>query len=134
VAIFYNFKLAAAKRKLKKYMRLLKRYARMMKNRRIQMLNRAHQIHMDARKQEQKRDEARFQSAFGKGKGKTRSKAGRGRQRSRSRDRDIKRSAREEQTWKLKTDAMREKARDRKKEAMNRWSMTATSGGAFRGI
>jgi len=134
VAIFYSFKKAALKRKLKKYLRLLRRRMQLIKNRKTQILNRAHQVHMDARKQEQKRDEARFQSAFGKGKGKSRSKAGRGRKRQRSRDRDIKRSAREEQMWKLKTESMREKARQRKKEAMNRWSMTATSSGAYRGL
>lgn len=58
----------------------------------------------------------------------------RGKERKRGPDRAIKRNAQEEQLWKLKSANMREKVRGRKKDAMNRWSNTATSGGAFRGV
>lgn len=54
--------------------------------------------------------------------------------RKRGPDRSIKRNAQEEQLWKLKSANMREKVRGRKKDAMKRWSNTATSGGAFRGV
>ena len=132
MAIFYNARVAALKHKLKKMLRILAKRMRILKNRKLQILNLTHQHHMSRKEKSLKEDYARFEKAFGKGKGKSRSRPGRTRQR--GRDQGIKKSAREEQMWKLKTDAMKEKARDRKKEAMNRWSMTATSGGAFRGV
>jgi hypothetical protein len=56
-----------------------------------------------------------------------------GRARARDRDEGVKKSAKEEQLWQLKSNAMKEKARQRKKDAMDRWQMLNTSGGAFRG-
>jgi hypothetical protein len=57
-----------------------------------------------------------------------------GRRRQRGRDKEIKKSAQEEQLWKIRSEAMREKIRHRKKDAMERWSITATTSGSFRGV
>ncbi len=60
----------------------------------------------------------------------------RGRARTRERgspDKRLKHTAQEEQLWKLRSMTQREKTRHRKQEALNRWTMTATSGGMFRG-
>jgi len=59
---------------------------------------------------------------------------GRLRGRSRGRDDGVKRSAKEEQLWKIKADTLKEKSRQRKQEAMDRWKVAATTSGAFRGV
>lgn len=54
--------------------------------------------------------------------------------RSRNRDRGVAKAAKEEQLWQLKSNALREKSRDRKQQAMDRWTITATTSGNYRGL
>lgn len=139
MALFYHFKI---KKLPKKWRKLLQRA----KNRRLAIFIHTHRHH----------DEQRAASLMGSQRGalkgdtrvkpsgkrraaardRLRQRQGRqrdGRQRDRS-DRSMRKSAQEEQLWQLKSRSMKERTRDRKREAMDRWAMTAVTGGSYRGV
>ncbi|MBI1275897.1 hypothetical protein GC177_07990 [bacterium] len=130
----------------KSALRKAKRKLRRLINRRIFAMFMAHKVmraQADLRAQQQDdalsalkgESSARRLGLPGKrrGLGRARERQKPGRTRTRDRDEGVKKSAKEEQLWQLKSNAMREKARNRKKEAMDRWQMLNTSGGSFRG-
>ncbi len=100
----------------------LKKALKRLKNRKIQLM-----MALARRAETENREIKRGEEA------RVKSLTRRSRPRERDKDGNIKRSSREEQLWKLKSVNMKEKIRGRKKEAMRRWTMTATSGGAYRG-